>query len=160
MLKDGQNAGQLKNGFRKHHDSLAPMTKPEAVAIQTSGLRTVASLKPKYHCLNCSEVCLKSERKAHTKKTGHVFCMFGERRSPCPALTLCLKTWSHVIASCFASRAATLSTTMVWKDWVAQLPSIPSRVCHLKKAMNTMYAGSKPLTSFRWKGQVGRRLGL
>ncbi|KAJ5662468.1 uncharacterized protein N7477_010084 [Penicillium maclennaniae] len=80
VLKDGQTASQLKNGFRKHHESLAPMTKPEAVAVQASGLRTVASLKPKYHCLNCSEICLKNERKAHTKKTGHVFYMESRNR--------------------------------------------------------------------------------
>lgn len=79
ILKDAQTASQFRNGFRKHHDSLAPMTKPEAVAIQTSGLRTVASLKPKYHCLSCSEICLNSERKAHTKKTGHGFCMSVQR---------------------------------------------------------------------------------
>jgi ubiquitin carboxyl-terminal hydrolase 22/27/51 len=80
ILKDTQTAGQFRNGFRKHHDSLAPMTKPEAVAIQTSGLRTVASLKPKYHCLSCSETCLNSERKAHTKKTGHLFYMESRNR--------------------------------------------------------------------------------
>lgn len=58
------------------YESLAPYTKPEAPAVQTTGLRTVASLKPKYHCLTCSEVCLNTERKAHTKKTGHVFCEY------------------------------------------------------------------------------------
>jgi hypothetical protein len=74
VLRDQQTAGQFKSGFRKRYDSLAPYTKPEAVAVQASGLRTVATLKPKYHCLSCSETCLNSERKAHTKKTGHVFC--------------------------------------------------------------------------------------
>lgn len=75
VLQDQQTAGQFKVAFRKHYESLAPYTKPEAVAVQTTGLRTVASLKPKYHCVTCSEVCLNDERKAHTKKTGHVFCM-------------------------------------------------------------------------------------
>lgn len=75
VLTDQQTAGQFKNGFRKHFESLAPYTKPDAVAVQITGLRTVASLKPKYHCLTCSETCLNTERKAHTKKTGHVFCM-------------------------------------------------------------------------------------
>lgn len=58
------------------YESLAPYTKPEAPAVQTTGLRTVASLKPKYHCVTCSEVCLNTERKAHTKKTGHTFCEY------------------------------------------------------------------------------------
>ncbi|KAJ5570624.1 uncharacterized protein N7459_010054 [Penicillium hispanicum] len=80
VFKDGQNAGQFKSGFRKHFDSLAPYTKPEPVAVQTTGLRTVASLKPKYHCLMCSEICLNTERKAHTKKTGHVFYMESRNR--------------------------------------------------------------------------------
>lgn len=76
VLKNGQTAGQFKVSFRKLYDALAPYTKPEPVAIQTTGLRTVSSLKPKYHCVSCPEVCLNTERKAHTKKTGHGFCMF------------------------------------------------------------------------------------
>lgn len=75
ILQDQQTAGQFKIAFRKQYEALAPYTKPEGVAVQTTGLRTVASLKPKYHCVTCSEVCLNTERKAHTKKTGHVFCM-------------------------------------------------------------------------------------
>lgn len=74
IFKDGQTAAPLKSGFRKQYDSLAPYTKPEPVAVQATGLRTVSSLKPKYHCLSCPEICLNTERKAHTKKTGHGFC--------------------------------------------------------------------------------------
>ncbi|KAJ5156305.1 hypothetical protein N7492_009108 [Penicillium capsulatum] len=80
VLKNDPTAGQFKSGFRKHYESLAPYTKPEAAAVQTTGLRTVASLKPKYHCLTCSEVCLNTERKAHTKKMGHVFYMESRNR--------------------------------------------------------------------------------
>jgi hypothetical protein len=76
ILQDQSTAGQFKNGYRKQFEALAPYTKPETAAVPTSGLRTVATLKPKYHCLSCTEVCLNSERKAHTKKTGHVFCKY------------------------------------------------------------------------------------
>lgn len=80
VLKDQQTAGQFKTGFRKHYDSLAPFTKPETAGVPASGLRTVATLKPKYHCLTCSEACLNTERKAHTKKTGHAFYMESRNR--------------------------------------------------------------------------------
>ncbi|KAJ5777665.1 hypothetical protein N7520_000911 [Penicillium odoratum] len=80
LLKNGQTAGQFKISFRKMYEALAPYTKPEPVAVQTTGLRTVSSLKPKYHCVSCPEVCLNTERKAHTKKTGHVFYMESRNR--------------------------------------------------------------------------------
>ena len=76
VFKDVQTATQFRSAFRKQFEALAPYTKPEPVAVQTTGLRTVASLKPKYHCLTCSEICLNTERESHTKETGHVFCMF------------------------------------------------------------------------------------
>jgi ubiquitin carboxyl-terminal hydrolase 22/27/51 len=74
LSKDEKTAGQFKVEFRKKDTLLAPYSKPEAVAVQTTGLRTVESLKPKFHCLSCSEVCLDIERQAHTAETGHVFC--------------------------------------------------------------------------------------
>ncbi|KAJ5871288.1 uncharacterized protein N7529_003641 [Penicillium soppii] len=73
LSKDEKTAGQFKVEFRKKDTLLAPYSKPEAVAVQTTGLRTVESLKPKFHCLSCSEVCLDIERQAHTAETGHVF---------------------------------------------------------------------------------------
>ncbi|KAJ5905164.1 uncharacterized protein N7473_002080 [Penicillium subrubescens] len=80
IMQDQSTAGQFKNGYRKQFEALAPYTKPETAAVPTSGLRTVATLKPKYHCLSCTEVCLNSERKAHTKKTGHVFYLESRNR--------------------------------------------------------------------------------
>ncbi|KAJ6170981.1 hypothetical protein N7470_000048 [Penicillium chermesinum] len=76
----GSNADQFKRSFCSQYESLAPYTKPEAVAVQTTGLRTVSSLKPKYHCLTCSEICLSTERRAHTKSTGHVFYLESRNR--------------------------------------------------------------------------------
>lgn len=69
-----QTAGQFRRDFTKVNELLAPLSKTETISVQATGLRTVSSLKPKYHCLACSEVCLNTERKAHTKKTGHAFC--------------------------------------------------------------------------------------
>ncbi|KAK5795923.1 hypothetical protein VI817_005208 [Penicillium citrinum] len=80
VFREQNTAGQFKSGFRKQYDALAPYTKPETVAVQASGLRTVATLKPKYHCLTCFEACLNTERKAHTKKTGHIFYMESRNR--------------------------------------------------------------------------------
>lgn len=79
ILQDQSTAGLFKSGYRKQYEALAPYTKPETAAVPTSGLRTVATLKPKYHCLSCSEGCLNSERQAHTKKTGHAFCKLSPR---------------------------------------------------------------------------------
>ncbi|KAJ5621705.1 hypothetical protein N7528_006488 [Penicillium herquei] len=80
IMKDAATATPFKTGFRKQYEALAPYTKPEPVAVQATGLRTVSSLKPKYHCLACPEVCLNTERKAHTKKTGHGFYIESRNR--------------------------------------------------------------------------------
>ena len=114
VLKDGQTAGQFKSGFRKQVVSLAPYTKPEVVTAQTTGLRTVASLKPKYHCLTCSESCLHTERKSHTKQTGHLFCMFTFAFPIVhikPALRL-FQIWSPGTASFSVRHVGILSTIM------------------------------------------------
>lgn len=73
-MKDEKAAHQFKVAFRNKDKSLAPHSKPETVAVQTTGLRTVESLKPKSHCLSCPEICLDSERQAHTTETDHAFC--------------------------------------------------------------------------------------
>ncbi|KAJ5606460.1 hypothetical protein N7510_009241 [Penicillium lagena] len=80
ILGKEQSAGQFRRDFTKVNELLAPLSKTETVAVQATGLRTVSSLKPKYHCLACSEVCLNTERKAHTKKTGHTFYMESRSR--------------------------------------------------------------------------------
>lgn len=77
---NGSEAEQFKKNFCSQYKSLAPYTKPEAVAVQTTGLRTVASLKPKFHCLNCSEACLSTTRQAHTKTTSHIFYLESRNR--------------------------------------------------------------------------------
>lgn len=74
LSKDEKTAGQFREEFCKKYKSLAPFSKTETVAVPTTGLRTVASLKPKYHCLSCTEVCLSSKRAEHTAATGHAFC--------------------------------------------------------------------------------------
>ncbi|KAJ5989867.1 hypothetical protein N7499_010396 [Penicillium canescens] len=80
LSKDEKTAVQFKNEFRKHDKMLAPYSKTETVAVPTTGLRTVESLKPKYHCLSCSEICLGTKRKAHTADTGHQFYMESRSR--------------------------------------------------------------------------------
>ncbi|KAJ5949365.1 hypothetical protein N7454_000949 [Penicillium verhagenii] len=80
FMEDVEAAAKFKIAFRKMFESLAPYTKVEPVAVQTTGLRTLSSLKPKYHCVSCPEVCLSTERKAHTKKTGHLFYMESRNR--------------------------------------------------------------------------------
>ncbi|KAJ5482937.1 hypothetical protein N7539_006383 [Penicillium diatomitis] len=80
IMQDQSTAGLFKDGYRKQYAALAPYTKPETAAVPTSGLRTVATLKPKYHCLSCFEGCLNTEREAHTKKTGHAFFMESRNR--------------------------------------------------------------------------------
>jgi ubiquitin carboxyl-terminal hydrolase 22/27/51 len=74
LSKDEKTAGQFREEFCRQYKLLAPFSKTETVAVPTTGLRTVASLKPKYHCLSCAEVCLASKRAEHTAATGHVFC--------------------------------------------------------------------------------------
>ncbi|CAI7645658.1 unnamed protein product [Penicillium bialowiezense] len=73
LNKDEKIASQFKSAFRSKDRSLAPFSKTDTVAVQTTGLRTVESLKPKSHCLSCPEICLDVERQAHTTETGHAF---------------------------------------------------------------------------------------
>ncbi|KAJ5779765.1 Peptidase C19 ubiquitin carboxyl-terminal hydrolase 2 [Penicillium paradoxum] len=80
LSKDEKTAGQFKDRFRKQYQLLAPFSKPETVAVPTTGLRTVESLKPKYHCLSCPEVCLSTNRADHTAETGHAFYMESRNR--------------------------------------------------------------------------------
>ncbi|KAJ5476759.1 Peptidase C19ubiquitin carboxyl-terminal hydrolase 2 [Penicillium sp. IBT 31633x] len=80
LSKDERTAGQFRDRFRKQYQNLAPFSKPETVAVPTTGLRTVESLKPKYHCLSCPEVCLATKRADHTAETGHAFYLESRNR--------------------------------------------------------------------------------
>ncbi|KAJ5544559.1 Peptidase C19 ubiquitin carboxyl-terminal hydrolase 2 [Penicillium sp. DV-2018c] len=80
LTKDPKTAGQFKEQFRRLYRSLAPYSKPETAALPTAGLRTVESLKPKYHCLSCPEICLSPTRAQHTADSGHAFYMDSRSR--------------------------------------------------------------------------------
>lgn len=73
----GQNhetAGQFKASFMKAHQELAPRGSPIG---DFSTKKTAASLlRPKYSCLTCPEKLVTEERKAHMRKTGHIFCKY------------------------------------------------------------------------------------
>ncbi|KUM65309.1 hypothetical protein ACN42_g1750 [Penicillium freii] len=80
LSKDEKTAGQFREAFCRQYKLLAPFSKTDTVAVPTTGLRTVESLKPKYHCLSCAEVCLGSKRAEHTAATGHAFYLESRNR--------------------------------------------------------------------------------
>ncbi|KAJ5505340.1 Peptidase C19 ubiquitin carboxyl-terminal hydrolase 2 [Penicillium expansum] len=80
LSKDEKTAGQFREEFSRQYKLLAPFSKTDTVAAPTTGLRTVESLKPKYHCLSCAEVCLGSKRAEHTAATGHAFYLESRNR--------------------------------------------------------------------------------
>lgn len=76
VMKGGQAAGQFKDSFIKANRALAPLgDSPAALLPSKSRFQSPALLRPRYICLSCSESCLSNERRAHTEKTGHQFCM-------------------------------------------------------------------------------------
>lgn len=76
VMKGGQTAGQFKESFIKANRALAPLgDSPAALLPPKSRFQSSALLRPRYICLSCSEPCFSNERRAHTEKTGHQFCM-------------------------------------------------------------------------------------
>ena len=124
LSKDEKTAGQFREEFSKKYKMLAPFSKTETVAVPTTGLRTVASLKPKYHCLSCTEVCLSSKRAEHTAATGHAFCK--PVVSDCSSFFILTQWQISSLATALSSvrNVSISSMTTPSTDSVALLPSL------------------------------------
>lgn len=79
---DSAAAGQFVDRFARFHRA-EPWNSEDGrkaasvgSASSSSSARPLASLKPLYHCLQCSMIGLRAARLAHRKETGHIFCKF------------------------------------------------------------------------------------